>query len=234
MLSLKRMVKANYQWLAHLIGRMSGRYYVEDYVRVYPEQIAFSRLGRRRQARDDEVRNYLNHCKFYRFASQFVPGKSVVDVGCGSGYGCALLANSGSREVYGCDISRQALRFAKQRYGTIAQFSEQGITDLRLYADSAFDVTISSEVLEHIKEYGLAGRAVEELKRITATGGIVVVGTPNSELLGDHGFFYDEIRNLFSAKFKSFVVFENALVSLSDQTGNVGKGGSPQGIRASW
>jgi hypothetical protein len=32
------------------------------------------------------------------------------------------------------------------------------------YSDSAFDVTINSEVLEQIKEYSLEGKAIKELK----------------------------------------------------------------------
>ena len=211
-MGINQLVKWPFEKLTHWIGRVSKRYYFEDYIRVYPDQIAFNRFGKSRQITKTDRNNYLNHRKYYRFVGQFVRGKAVTDVGCGSGYGCELLVESGAARVVGCDISKHALEFARQRYGKIAEFVEQGITDLQLFPDASFDVTISSEVLEHIKEYQLEDQAVKELKRVTKPGGIVIVGTPNSELLGSHGFSYAEMHALFAAHFEHFVIFENALV----------------------
>lgn len=81
-----------------------------------------------------------------------------------------------------------------------------------MYGDDSVDVVISSEVLEHIKEYQKEDEAVSEVKRITRPGGIVVFGTPNSELLGDHGFWFDEMKALMSRHFSTYCIFENALV----------------------
>lgn len=209
---LRGSIKLVYDWITHTIGRISKRYYFEDFVRVYPNRVVYSRLGQSRSANDIEFRNYLNHRKFYDFAAQFVSMKEVVDVGCGSGYGCAILAEHGAKRVCGCDVSKHALSFAREHYGTMADFSEQTITNLHEYPDNSFDITISSEVLEHIKEYHLEDLAVYQLKRITRPGGLVVVGTPNSEMLGDHGFSYDEIRSLFSKYFRDVCIFENAFV----------------------
>src|SRR5690606_19087351 len=161
--------------VTHTIGRISGRYYFEDYGRVYPDGVRYDRLGRLREVREEDVRNFLNHQKFYRFAGQFAPGRRVADVGCGSGYGCEILKQSGALEVHGCDVSRTALAFARERFGGIAEFTEQGISDLHGYTDASFDVTISSEVLEHIKEYGLEAKALDELRRVTRAGGIVII-----------------------------------------------------------
>jgi 2-polyprenyl-3-methyl-5-hydroxy-6-metoxy-1,4-benzoquinol methylase len=207
-------------WLTHFIGKASGRYFFEDFIRVYPDRVVYNRFGLKRKITEDDVNNYLNHLKVYQFAAQFVEGKIVADIGCGSGYGCEILARHGAKKVFGCDISTHAIQFARQSYGAVAQFSKQGITDLRDYSDSAFDVTINSEVLEHIKEYGLEGKAIKELKRVTRRGGIVMVGTPNSELLGDHGFSFDEIHALFASNFDTFTIFENALVPRGPQRQN--------------
>jgi 2-polyprenyl-3-methyl-5-hydroxy-6-metoxy-1,4-benzoquinol methylase len=208
----KRIAKSVYEEITHFWGALSRRYYFEDYIRVYPDEIAFNRFGLRKKISNIERNNFLNHCKFYRFAGQFVSGAVVADVGCGSGYGCELLKDSGAGQVFGADISGPALRFARRRFGSIAEFSQQGITDLNRFTDGQFDVTICSEVLEHIKEYNLTDRAVAELKRITRPGGLLIIGTPNSELLGDHGFSFAEIRHLFSSHFKDFIIFENAFI----------------------
>ena len=215
--SHRDMLRELYSWLTHLIGRMSGRFYFEDYVRVYPDHIVLNCFGVRRQATTNDINNYLNHRKFYEFVGQFVKDRDVADVGCGSGYGCEILKQSGARVVYGCDISRHAIRFARKKYGDLAEFCEQGITDLHSYNDNYFDVTISSEVLEHIKEYQMEEKAIKELKRITHTGGLIVVGTPNSEMLEEHGFSFDEINSLFAGNFEEYCIFENALMPFEDK-----------------
>jgi hypothetical protein len=50
-----------------------------------------------------------------------------------------------------------------------------------------------------------------------------MVGTPNSELLGDHGFSFDEIHALFASNFDTFTIFENALVPRGPQRQNWGE-----------
>jgi 2-polyprenyl-3-methyl-5-hydroxy-6-metoxy-1,4-benzoquinol methylase len=198
--------------LTHAVGRATGRYYFEDYVRVYPDAIAYNRLGLRRQASDADLRTYRNHVRVYRFAAQFVAGKRVADVGCGAGYGTKVFSDAGAAEVHACDISKSSLHFARERFGEYARFTRQTIVDLAEYRDDSFDVVFSSEVLEHIKEYGLEANAVSELRRILRPGGLLVLGTPNSELLGEHGFSFDEITALFAARFEQSVIFENAFV----------------------
>jgi 2-polyprenyl-3-methyl-5-hydroxy-6-metoxy-1,4-benzoquinol methylase len=187
--------------LAHFLGRVSGKYYWEDFVRVYPEP-------------DDplEHRNFLNHRKFYAFAAQFARGATVADVGCGSGYGSSLLKHAGAAAVWGSDASKHAIAFARENFGADAEFSVLGMTRMAAYRDGQFDLAICSEVLEHIKEYGKEDAGLEEMKRITKPGGIVVIGTPNSELLGDHGFHFGEMDALMKRHFGRYCIFENALV----------------------
>lgn len=208
-MSLARKVK---NAIAHLRGRLSGTYYAEDFVRVYPDGTVYDRDGKPGSASQNDINNYLNHRKFYLFVAQFVKGAAVADIGCGSGYGCAMLKDAGASRVCGADLSEQALGYARERYGDRVEFSMQGITDLREFPDSSFGVTISSEVLEHIKEYGKEDQAVKELKRITRPGGLVILGTPNSELLGKHGFSFEEIDSLMKRHFKLYRIFENALL----------------------
>jgi SAM-dependent methyltransferase len=203
--------------VTHALGRLGRRYYFEDWIRVYPDGLAYNRLGLRRRATEDDRRSFLNHLKFYVFASQFVAGNRVADVGCGSGYGCRVLKEAGAAEVLGCDVSAPALRYARDRFGGFASFSRQTIVDLSEYPDGLADVVVSSEVLEHIREYALEERALRELRRVTAPGGLLVLGMPNAELLGDHGFAFDELDRLLAESFSEYLVFENALVPLEPE-----------------
>jgi 2-polyprenyl-3-methyl-5-hydroxy-6-metoxy-1,4-benzoquinol methylase len=203
--------------LCHTWARIIRSYYVEDFVRVYPGGIAFDSRGDRHAASQEDLNNYLNHQKFYRFGSQFARGAKVADIGCGSGHGCDIVKKGGAALVKGSDMSRSAVTFAKENFAAIAEFEVQSITDLEKYANNEFDLTLSSEVLEHIKEYGKEREAVNELKRITRPGGLIVIGTPNSELLDDHGFYFEEMRDLMSGNFKKYLIFENALLPNGDQ-----------------
>jgi len=210
--ALRRVAKSAVHVVTHRVGRTNGWHYVEDFIRVYPDDCVYSRIGIRKQPTRFDRNNFLNHRKFYEFAAQFAPGRRVVDVGCGSGYGCKVLSLAGARSVLGCDASRAALRYARERFGTHAEFSRQDIANLTDYPDAFADVVVCSEVLEHIREYGLEGQALDELKRITDPSGIVIIGTPNSELLDGHGFTFDEITELFADRFGAYCIFENALI----------------------
>lgn len=202
---------------AHVLGRISGKYYFEDYLRVYPGDVTYYPFGIKRKASKDMINNFLNHSKFYIFASQFVKGKVIADIGCGSGYGTEILKSAGAEEVYGCDISNHSIDFARNKYSNIAKFSIQGITDLNLYNDNFFNVTVCGEVLEHIAEYGMEATALKELKRITKKGGLVIIGTPNNEIIEDHGFSFDAINNLMKSEFKEYCIFENALIPAGER-----------------
>jgi 2-polyprenyl-3-methyl-5-hydroxy-6-metoxy-1,4-benzoquinol methylase len=58
------------------------------------------------------------HLERYRYAEQFVAGKDVLDVACGTGYGSAILARAGARSVTGLDVSPEAVQFADQNYAS--------------------------------------------------------------------------------------------------------------------
>jgi 2-polyprenyl-3-methyl-5-hydroxy-6-metoxy-1,4-benzoquinol methylase len=198
--------------LMHLCGRFSRKYYWEDFDRVYPGGVRLDHRGRQLPTAEHDIKNFLNHQKFYRFAAQFARGRVVADIGCGSGYGSALLKNAGAVIVCGTDASKHAIGYAREYYGDVAEFSVQSITDMGLYEDDQFDQIVCSEVLEHIKEYGKEGLALREIRRITRPGGIIILSTPNSEMLAEHGFSFSELTALMEEHFAEYCVFENALV----------------------
>ena len=211
-MNLKDQIYQVFSLVGHFYAKLAKKYYFEDYVRVYPQGIIFNRYGIKKKASVSDVKNFKNHSKFYAFAAQFVKGKSVVDIGCGSGYGCQIIKQAGAKSVYGTDASSSAIQFAKVHFGKYARFSVQSITDMKKYPSHTFDITISSEVLEHVKEYNMEHQAIKELQRVTKLNGLIIIGTPNNEMLADHGFSYIEIHRLIKNNFTDFIIFENALV----------------------
>lgn len=203
--------------IKRFIAKVSRRYYWEDYTRVYPDDLVFQRSGKARAATPNEHNNFLNHLKGYRFAGQFVKGKVVADIACGSGYGCEAMKAAGASEVHGADVSRHAIRFARSRFGDLCEFSLQEMTNLKKFRDDYFDVSISSEALEHVKDFGREADAVKEMKRITKRKGLILIVTPNDEVTGGHGFSFDALTALLNNYFSRYLLFENALLPFGER-----------------
>ena len=61
----------------------------------------------------------FEHLSRYRFAARWVTDKRVIDLGCGVGYGVALLKEAGAQIVVGIDNSIEATFFAELAYGGV-------------------------------------------------------------------------------------------------------------------
>ena len=104
---------------------------------------------------------------------------AFLDGGCGEGHLIAELHKRHPRYEYtGVDVTEVALKSAKARC-SFADFHLMDITSLP-FPDSAFDVVVSSQVIEHISEYE---KAIAELKRVLKPGGILILSFPNERML---------------------------------------------------
>jgi SAM-dependent methyltransferase len=99
---------------------------------------------------------------WYEFACQFVRGKTVLDVGCGLGYGLEILARSAER-VHGHDVDPRLQTAANISIGGLEQFP-----------DKSFDVVTCVEVIEHVED---DRELVLSLTRIARQA--VFITTPN-------------------------------------------------------
>lgn len=135
------------------------------------------------------------------------PGLRLLDVGCGIGWLAERLARFG--DVWGVDISEEAVRRARQRV-------PGGIFEARDFvADpipwEPFDIVVCSEVLEHVQdqEAGLA-----QLAALVKPGGSLVLTTPNLDRASPADFSEDllqpvenwlsrtELRRLLAGSFR--------------------------------
>lgn len=119
------------------------------------------------------------HLARYHFAAPYAVGKRLLDVGCGEGYGSALLARQ-AREVVGVDYSPAAVMHARKAY------LDEGAGNLRFEIadasalDSAlgrFDVITCFEVIEHIENQN---DVLSGLASALRPGGVLILSTPNS------------------------------------------------------
>src|SRR6267143_2879151 len=91
------------------------------------------------------------HEQRYNFAAQFVRGKIVLDIACGSGMGSEFLLRSGATKVIGVDISRESLDFASAQYPNIDFLWGDASSHIPL-PDGVVDVVVSFETIEHFRD----------------------------------------------------------------------------------
>ena len=103
--------------------------------------------------------------------------KSIIDIGCGTGYLDYLLAKD-SKKITGVDLSKNSLDLYKQKA------EEFGITQIH---DNLFNITlenfdlvISQEVLEHIENYE---SAISKMNQFIKKNGIGLFCVPYNENL---------------------------------------------------
>ena len=111
----------------------------------------------------------------YRFIRDRVTGLNVADIGCGPGFGSAILAE-GAQHVTGVDRSAEAIAWAEVRYGnSILSFLCADAMDLPSQG-MRFQAVVISHFLEHvIDQHDL----IRLLKQMLVPPGFLCVATPN-------------------------------------------------------
>jgi ubiquinone biosynthesis O-methyltransferase len=108
-----------------------------------------------------------------------LPGKSLLDIGCGNGAVTASLAKGGA-QVVGIDLSETGIALARQRNPDLEWRALSVYEDLRAQLARDFEIVVSLEVVEHLFDPRLFVRRVFEVLK---PGGLVVLSTPY------HGYF---------------------------------------------
>lgn len=134
---------------------------------------------------------YLLHLTRYKFAASFLKEKSVLDIGCGSGYGSFLLSQEAT-DVVGIDYSKKAIDFATEHfYRDNLMFKTMDWRNLA-NLNKVFDGVVALEFLEHID------RQEEFLKIVSnllAKEGTFILSTPNKNLsLGNNIYHLREVN----------------------------------------
>jgi SAM-dependent methyltransferase len=115
------------------------------------------------------------HMARYHFAVRLARGKRVLDAGCGAGYGSAELADV-AESVTGIDIAPVAVEYARAHYAQPNLVFEEASCTRLPYADGAFDLVVAFEVIEHLENWR---DFLQEVRRVLAPAGQVIVSTPN-------------------------------------------------------
>jgi SAM-dependent methyltransferase len=125
----------------------------------------------------------------------------VLEIGCGEGYGAALLS-AVARRVVGLDYDAMTVAHAAASYPRPV-FLRANLAALPVRS-AAFDTVASLQVIEHVWDHA---QFVRECVRAVRPGGMVVVTTPNrltfspgqdapANLFHTHEFVADELAEL--------------------------------------
>ena len=134
---------------------------------------------------------WVEHWHRYHFARPWVAGKRVLDIACGEGYGSALLARD-AQHVTGVDVSEAAVAHARAAYAAVGNAAFlQGSCEAIPLADASVDVVVSFETLEHI---AAQEAFVDEIARVLAPSGVVLLSCPNKAEYSDRRGYANEFH----------------------------------------
>jgi 2-polyprenyl-3-methyl-5-hydroxy-6-metoxy-1,4-benzoquinol methylase len=151
------------------------------------------------------IKDIFNQVK----ASGFNPGIAL-DYGCGEGRYIELLKYFfPETSIYGSDISDKALQLAQTKYpyGKYIPMSDEAVN----FADNSFDLVISIEVLEHVRD---VAKSIQEISRLLKPQGIAIISTPCA-----NKYSFEWFQNLFAGGFQPS--FDNYGRFATDEPGHL-------------
>jgi len=104
--------------------------------------------------------------------------KIVLDIGCGSGHGSNVLAGK-FKKVQGVDLAEEGIAYAKKYWKKQNITFKIGSGTAIPFKDNTFDIVVSFEVFEHIKEWKTF---LKEIRRVTKKDGKIYLSTPNKDI----------------------------------------------------
>jgi len=148
-------------------------------------------------------------CQFAydHFAIPYITGKTVLDVGCGHGYGTAEMAKHAA-DITGADYSAPTVEANNARYKAFSnlRFVQNKVPPLN-FPNESFDVVTSFQFIEHLET---RSEFIREAYRVLKHGGVLLLSTPNVKRslarnpFHVHEYTFDEMKSEIGSVFKSF------------------------------
>ncbi len=159
------------------------------------------------------------HLPRYALAKQYARGRSVLDFGCGTGYGAAGLA-SVADSVLAVDIDDSALAYARLLHRADNLTFQRNDTFCEDLPAASFDFVSCFEVIEHIRPDDQQ-RLLRSFSRLLKPDGVLLLSTPNpavTALYGENEYHLKEMdeqefRTAVAACFEHRVFMAQTLIS---------------------
>ncbi|MGZ4123886.1 MAG: class I SAM-dependent methyltransferase [Tumebacillaceae bacterium] len=162
----------------------------------------------------------LEHIARYYFATPYIEGR-VLDLACGTGYGCHMVAKDRKREVtevVGVDNDQETLTYANREYNhQKVTYTLGSATDPQLPEQlGLFDTILSFETIEHVED---EHTFMENVYQMLKPGGTLVLsspfgrgrGMPTSEPFHVHQLTPEEFEQLFDRYSKVEIYYQRGV-----------------------
>jgi SAM-dependent methyltransferase len=173
----------------------------------------------------------LEHLHRYAVACSLAPGKTVLDIACGEGYGTNLLAGK-AQHVIGVDLSQRTVEHARTTYQRQNLAFQVGACASIPLESASVDLVVSFETLEHHNEHQAM---FAEIRRVLRPGGILLISTPDRSAYSEERDYRDpfhlqelseeEFRALLDHTFRHVAIFHQRMAHGSMIVPAKGSGG---------
>jgi ubiquinone/menaquinone biosynthesis C-methylase UbiE len=145
----------------------------------------------------------IEHLHRYALVQNYLENKIVLDIASGEGYGSNLLSKK-AKFVYGVDIDKSTVSFAKNKYSHNKIKFIVGSTSKIPLNDSSIDVVTSFETIEHHNEHH---EMMLEIKRVLKPKGILIISSPDKLHYSDNRDYKNEfhIKELYKNEFDDLI-----------------------------
>ncbi len=142
-------------------------------VRVLPPEEAYRLWAPNYDDRSNNAVLFVEEQTVLPLLSQCVlPGKKIVDFGCGTGRHILHCLELGATNIVGIDLSSPMLMMAASKPGISSTSLVQARMEQIPFADSSFDLGIEALALSHLRNID---RAVCEMARVLRSSGILLL-----------------------------------------------------------
>lgn len=128
-----------------------------------------------REEKDDPIGVCEHRYRYLKVASLTGESDSILDIGCGFGYGMSILNEKKNKGfVIGIDIDKSAVLTCKSNFPSSTVFIAPA--DALPFQNNAFDIVTCFDVIEHLKHHKVM---LDEIYRVLKPQGILYISTPN-------------------------------------------------------
>ncbi len=171
----------------------------EEMNRYYPDEYR-PRKTLEACKRQRRMKKYLNRRNYYFFVNpwhmDFLPGTTVLDIGCGSGELLMRFKELGCN-AYGIDVDEVTSSYLCKEMNLDVETCD--VDSGTSFKEGFFDVIVMRHSLEHFHN---PVRVLQEMRRIIKKNGTLIVGLPNidsitAKIAGENWRDLDAPRHLF-------------------------------------
>jgi len=150
-----------------------------------------------------ENQTTIEHLHRYAFTRDYIKGKIVLDLACGSGYGSNMMAAYASH-VIGVDISEKTVQEARKKYLRENLCFKAGNATAIPQDNGSVDVVVSFETIEHLTGHK---EMLMEIKRVLKPDGMLIMSSPDKKYYSDIPGYRNpfHLKELYSEEFEHLI-----------------------------